>query len=97
MLTNCRYRRESQANPLPAFDCLDPNNPKHILFQIGILAAPADNPMQSLECGHIGMKGNFFCRKCKVGGAGQYKISTDGFKELMKVRIHISSIILFES
>jgi len=79
--------RESYENPIPAYDALDPNDLRIVLFRIEPLSGPADNPMQSLQCAHIGMRGNFFCRKCKVGGTGEEKVSDDGFKALTKVRI----------
>ncbi|KAI0317830.1 hypothetical protein OF83DRAFT_1171639 [Amylostereum chailletii] len=62
-----------------AFDC---SLHEEILFRIGILHLPADNPMQSELSSHIGLKGNHFCRKCTVGGPHAYKQSDEGFSQI---------------
>ncbi|KAF7310234.1 hypothetical protein MIND_00397100 [Mycena indigotica] len=40
--------------------------------------------MQSEVSGHIGSKGNRFCRKCQVGGTTAHKVSDCGFHELFE-------------
>lgn len=57
------YRDEN--NWQPAYDC---NTGEEILFRVLSHNFPADNPQQSETCSHIGLKGNFWCRKCYVGG-----------------------------
>nr|GAT48237.1 predicted protein [Mycena chlorophos] len=47
-------------------------------------AGPSDNPMQSEVSSHIGGKGNFLCRKCKVGGTSAHKCTNTGYHELFE-------------
>ncbi|KAL0569855.1 hypothetical protein V5O48_012107 [Marasmius crinis-equi] len=44
----------------------------------------SDNPMQAEECSHGGLKCNFFCRMCKVGGTQEQKRSDEGFLSLFE-------------
>ncbi|EMD40045.1 hypothetical protein CERSUDRAFT_45768 [Gelatoporia subvermispora B] len=48
-----------------AFDC---EIQEEILIQTVPLFEPADNPQQSDTCLHMGLKGNLWCRRCKLGG-----------------------------
>ncbi|KAJ7677630.1 hypothetical protein B0H17DRAFT_1161361 [Mycena rosella] len=47
-------------------------------------AGPSDNPMQSEITGHIGAKGNFFCRKCEAGGSEKDKETNECFHSLFE-------------
>ncbi|KAF8444473.1 hypothetical protein L210DRAFT_957942 [Boletus edulis BED1] len=43
-----------------------------------------DNPMQAEECSHGGLKCNFFCRTCKVGGTMVAKKTDEGYTSIFK-------------
>ncbi|KAH9920588.1 uncharacterized protein B0H18DRAFT_936500 [Fomitopsis serialis] len=58
---------------------------RHILIRPWLLFLPGDNPMQAELCSHIGLKGNFFCRTCHVGGSQEFKQSNEGFPSLTKI------------
>ncbi|KAJ6615078.1 hypothetical protein B0H10DRAFT_1950204 [Mycena sp. CBHHK59/15] len=51
-------------------------------FCIHANAGPSDNPMQSEISGHIGAKGNFFCRKCEAGRSEKDKETNECFHSL---------------
>ena len=66
-------------------------------FKINVNCGPSDNPAQSEVCGHIGGKGNKFCRKCHVGGPHEVKESDEGFHSLFEVGINfILLLVLIE-
>jgi len=44
-----------------------------------------DNPMQAEECSHGGLRCNYLCRTCKVGGTNAEKKSDKGYCEIFKV------------
>ncbi|KAJ7215095.1 hypothetical protein B0H12DRAFT_961151, partial [Mycena haematopus] len=71
---------DTHSNPVRVQD----ENGKTTRFCIYCNCTPSDNPMQSEICGHIGGKGNKFCRKCHVGGTQQEKTTPDGYHALFE-------------
>ncbi|KAJ7460434.1 hypothetical protein B0H11DRAFT_2316022 [Mycena galericulata] len=71
---------DTHSNPVRVQD----ENGKTTRFCIHCNCAPSDNPMQSEICGHIGGKGNKFCRKCHVGGTQEEKTTPEGYHALFE-------------
>ncbi|KAJ6548053.1 hypothetical protein B0H10DRAFT_1969390 [Mycena sp. CBHHK59/15] len=72
--------RDTHSNPVRVQD----ENGKTTRFCIYCNCTPSDNPMQSEICGHIGGKGNKFCRKCHVGGTQEEKTTPEGYHALFE-------------
>ena len=53
-----------------------------------------DNPMQAEECSHGGLRCNFFCRTCKVGGTMASKKTDDGYTSIFKVCINCCCCVM---
>ncbi|KLO09372.1 hypothetical protein SCHPADRAFT_893177 [Schizopora paradoxa] len=69
----------THARPAEAFDCMSKSRCRFRIYQN---SEPADNPMQSELCAHIGGQGSKNCRRCMVGGTTQYKESPEGYHSL---------------
>ncbi|KAF8428888.1 hypothetical protein L210DRAFT_3327899, partial [Boletus edulis BED1] len=48
------------------------------------LIVASDNPMQAEECSHGGLRCNYFCRTCKVGGTTAEKKTDKGYSDIFK-------------
>ncbi|KAG8215183.1 hypothetical protein J3R82DRAFT_8705 [Butyriboletus roseoflavus] len=46
------------------------------------LIITGNNPMQAKECSHDGLKCNYLCHTCKVGGTNAEKKSNKGYKKV---------------
>ncbi|OBZ68157.1 hypothetical protein A0H81_11959 [Grifola frondosa] len=62
----------------PAYDCVDQED---ILFRILPNMFPVDNPQQSESCSHLGLHGNAWCRKCKLGGSQRDRETDEIFEQ----------------
>ncbi|KAJ7454647.1 hypothetical protein B0H11DRAFT_1926478 [Mycena galericulata] len=74
----------THTHPISVYDQSDKEEAAVRLF---INTGPSDNPMGSEMTGHIGAKGNYFCRKCKVGGCGEHKRTDTGFHSMFEAGI----------
>jgi hypothetical protein len=77
----CSGFRETHTNPIRVQD----ETGATTCICIYANAGPSDNPMQSEISAHIGGKGNYFCRKCRVGGTQKEKAINDGYHALFEV------------
>lgn len=62
-----------------AYDC---QLETEILFRVLSRLKTADNPQQSELCSHVGLNGNMYCRRCKVGGTNASVESKEGYHSL---------------
>ena len=90
-VTNDKRTASRSREGVIAFDCM---TGKECIFILGVLLKSADNPQAAEDCSHIGLNGNFFCFRCKVGGNQAYKASDEGFHSLFSVRVSIILRIL---
>ena len=66
----------------PTFDC---KYHEDIVLCPYALFFAGDNPMQAEECSHVGLKCNYFCRTCSIGGNFKFKESDEGYESLFHV------------
>ncbi len=83
--------RSSREDPVTAYNAA---THKLCKFMINAAGLPADNPQQSDECSHIGLKANCNCRRCKAGGTTAEKESDTGYRELHEVRNCLANLNL---
>ncbi|KAJ7902587.1 hypothetical protein B0H14DRAFT_2555126 [Mycena olivaceomarginata] len=62
----------------------DQSTEQEAAVRVFVNTGPSDNPMGSEMTAHIGAKGNYFCRKCKVGGCGEHKRTDAGFHSMFE-------------
>lgn len=67
----------------------DVTNAEEVMFHINLLLNSSDNPMTCECASHIGLRGNFFCPRCNIGGTTKEKQADEGFHSLFSVRITI--------
>jgi hypothetical protein len=84
--------RETHREPVKVRDA---SNGVQTRFKIYCNCAPGDNPSQSETSGHIGGKGNYPCRKCKVGGTQLVRETNAKFHESFSVSLILWSIVLY--
>ena len=65
-----------------AWDC---KGQEEVLLDLYGLFVGGDNPMQAEECSHAGLRCNYFCRTCHVGGTQEYKCSEEGYNTIFSV------------
>ncbi|KAI0071057.1 hypothetical protein K474DRAFT_1566504, partial [Panus rudis PR-1116 ss-1] len=54
---------------------------QEIVYRVVPRTKTGDNPQQSEDCSHIGLNGNYPCRRCKVGGTHTEKESNEGYEQ----------------
>ncbi|KAL7280426.1 hypothetical protein ACG7TL_005354 [Trametes sanguinea] len=60
-----------------AYDCAIG---EEIVFRVLPEVLPADNPQQSASCSHVGLHGNYPCRRCHFGGTERQRESDEGYE-----------------
>ncbi|KAJ7637552.1 hypothetical protein DFH06DRAFT_1302543 [Mycena polygramma] len=71
----------THTDPMPVYDQA---TQQEAAVRIFANMGPSDNPMGSEMTSHIGAKGNYFCRKCKVGGCGEHKRTDAGYHSMFE-------------
>ncbi|KAI6149893.1 hypothetical protein BKA82DRAFT_3976473 [Pisolithus tinctorius] len=65
-----------------AWDC---KGEEEVLLILRACFLAGDNPMQAEECSHTGLKCNYFCRTCNVGGTQLFKLLEQGYNSIFVV------------
>ena len=86
-----RFTRRATDNPIVAFDIKDQEEVVLIPYE---LILSGDNPMQAEECSHGGLRCNYFCRTCKVGGTDTEKKTDEGYSDIFQVYLKLSLIVM---
>jgi hypothetical protein len=73
---------ENNADPPRRFNAATGRYYRHLIFVENL---PADNPMQSEECSHIGLAGNRECRRCDVNTSLESLSTEGGYESLFNV------------
>ncbi|KAI0364661.1 hypothetical protein BV20DRAFT_955717, partial [Pilatotrama ljubarskyi] len=60
-----------------AYDCAIK---EEIMLRILPEVLPADNPQQSASCSHLGLHGNYPCRRCQFGGTERERETDEGYE-----------------
>ena len=74
-----------------AFDIKDQEEVVLIPYE---LILSGDNPMQAEECSHGGLRCNYFCCTCKVGGMDTEKKTDEGYSDIFQVYLKLSLIVM---
>ncbi|KAG8775794.1 hypothetical protein FRC12_001272 [Ceratobasidium sp. 428] len=78
----CQVFDEAFDEPVVVWDAL---TGREVLVRPYIHFISGDNPMHAEECSSSGLRSNFFCRTCGVGGTQVYKASEEGFSRQMEL------------
>jgi hypothetical protein len=76
------FFRKTHTDPIKVRDSITGQNVRVKIYQN---SSATDNPMASEVSGHIGGKGNHYCRKCHAGGCGLDKETDNGYHSLFTV------------
>ncbi|KAJ6564270.1 hypothetical protein B0H19DRAFT_941769 [Mycena capillaripes] len=68
--------KSTHEKPVPTYNA---ETDRPCSFRLNVPDGPADNPQQAEEASHIGHQGNYFCRRCMVGGTNEQKECPDGY------------------
>ncbi|KAI0365428.1 hypothetical protein BV20DRAFT_954196 [Pilatotrama ljubarskyi] len=61
-----------------AYDCAAQ---EEIMLRVLPEVLPADNPQQSASCSHLGLHGNYPCRRCQFGGTERERETDEGYEK----------------
>ena len=64
---------------------LDIKHQEEVMLILYYLIVASDNPMQAEECSHSGLRCNYFCCTCKVGGTMAEKKTDKGYSNIFQV------------
>ncbi|KAJ7099940.1 hypothetical protein B0H15DRAFT_771035 [Mycena belliarum] len=82
-----KHVKSTHNEPIRTYDA-DTHRPCGL--RLNIPDGPADNPQQAEEASHIGHQGNYFCRRCHVGGSNEQKECPDGYHSFYAASPHLS-------